>query len=125
VFQQYYESDILSGYSPSTISWIPSLQIFFMMGMGPFVGEIYDHFGPKWLILIGSIMHVFGVMMTSLGTEYYQILLAQGLCSALGASAIFQPGKQPSLSSSHDILTGQLSPAPPAGSTNAAVSPSA
>lgn len=36
-------------------------------------------------------MHVFGIMMTSLGTEYYQILLAQGLCSAIGVSAIFQP----------------------------------
>ncbi|KIX04843.1 uncharacterized protein Z518_05714 [Rhinocladiella mackenziei CBS 650.93] len=58
---------------------------------GPVVGTLYDHFGPRWLILIGSILHVFGIMMTSLGTEYYQILLAQGLCSAIGVSAIFQP----------------------------------
>lgn len=34
-------------------------------------------------------MHVFGLMMTSLSTEYYQFILAQGICSALGASAIF------------------------------------
>lgn len=54
-------------------------------------------------------MHVFGVMMASLGTEYYQILLAQGVCSAIGVSAIFQPGtygffgphtQQPSLAGS-------------------------
>ncbi|KAF7557994.1 hypothetical protein G7Z17_g280 [Cylindrodendrum hubeiense] len=90
VFQEYYQNTLLSDYSPSTISWIPSLQIFFMMGMGPFVGTIYDHFGPRWLLLIGSLLHIFGIMMASLGTEYYQILLAQGLCSALGTSAIFQ-----------------------------------
>lgn len=30
-------------------------------------------------------------MMTSLGTQYWQILLAQGVCSAIGVSAIFQP----------------------------------
>lgn len=30
-------------------------------------------------------------MMASLGTEYYQILLAQGVCSGIGVSAIFQP----------------------------------
>jgi MFS family permease len=40
----------------------------------------------------GSFFHVFGIMMASLGTKYYQILLA-GVCSAVGASAIFQPCK--------------------------------
>ncbi|KAK7418598.1 hypothetical protein QQZ08_011182 [Neonectria magnoliae] len=91
VFQEYYQNNLLSQYSASTISWIPSLQILFMMGMGPFVGMVYDHYGPRWLLLIGSFLHVFGIMMASLGTEHYQILLAQGLCSAIGVSAIFQP----------------------------------
>ncbi|KAH8658511.1 major facilitator superfamily transporter [Xylariales sp. PMI_506] len=91
VFQEYYESDLLSGYSPSTVSWIPSLQIFFMMVLGPFVGAVYDHFGPRWLLLIGSFLHVFGIVMASISREYYQILLSQGFCSAIGVSAIFQP----------------------------------
>ncbi|KIW20635.1 hypothetical protein PV08_01211 [Exophiala spinifera] len=91
VFQEYYQNVLLSQYSPSTISWIPSLQIFFMMGMGPVIGVIYDHYGPRWLLLGGTFLHVFGVMMASLGKEYYQILLAQGVCSAIGVSAIFQP----------------------------------
>ncbi|VUC28136.1 unnamed protein product [Clonostachys rosea] len=91
VFQEYYQTTLLSNYSASTIAWIPSLQIFFMMGMGPIVGTLYDNFGPRWLILIGSLLHVFGIMMTSLGSQYWQILLAQGVCSAIGVSAIFQP----------------------------------
>lgn len=32
-FQEYYQTGPLRDYSPSTISWIPSLQIFFMMAM--------------------------------------------------------------------------------------------
>ncbi|EXJ96412.1 hypothetical protein A1O1_01538 [Capronia coronata CBS 617.96] len=91
VFQKYYQNELLRDYSPSTISWIPSLQIFFIMGMGPFVGALYDSFGPKWLLLTGSVVHIFGIMMASLATKYYQLLLAQGLCSAIGVSAIFQP----------------------------------
>jgi hypothetical protein len=58
---------------------------------GPFVGALYDNYGPRWLLIGGSFLHVFGIMMTSLGTDYYQILLAQGVCSGLGVSAIFQP----------------------------------
>lgn len=67
------------------ISFADSLQ------QGPFVGVIYDRYGPRWLTLVGSVLHVLGIMMTSLATEYYQILLAQGVCSSLGAACIFQP----------------------------------
>ncbi|GAB0133137.1 hypothetical protein EsDP_00001552 [Epichloe bromicola] len=120
-FQQFYQHELLSSYSASTIAWIPSLQIFFMSAMvstalsltsplgffislwtfetagltvmekGPLVGTLYDKYGPRQLVFWGSILHVFGLMMCSLGTQYYQILLAQGVCSAIGVSAIFQP----------------------------------
>lgn len=32
-FQEYYQNVLLPEYSPSTIAWIPSLQLFFMMAM--------------------------------------------------------------------------------------------
>ncbi|CAI9637454.1 unnamed protein product [Alternaria burnsii] len=90
-FQQYYQTELLQQYSPGTISWIPSLQIFFMFAMGPIVGRIYDCYGPRYLIFVGSFLHVFGLMMTSISTEYYQIMLSQSVCSAIGVSLIFQP----------------------------------
>ncbi|CAI4215868.1 unnamed protein product [Parascedosporium putredinis] len=90
-FQEFYQNNFLSNYSPSTIAWIPSLQLFFQMGMGPIIGALYDNFGPRYLVIGGSFLHVFGLMMASLSTKYYQILLAQGVCSAIGVAAIFQP----------------------------------
>ncbi|KAL6898522.1 MFS general substrate transporter [Trichoderma evansii] len=90
-FQDYYETTILKDYSTSTVSWIPSLQIFFMMALGPLIGLIYDKYGPRQLIIVGTFLHVFGLMMTSISTQYYQILLSQGVCSAIGVSAIYQP----------------------------------
>lgn len=56
---------------------------------GPLYGKIYDNYGPRYLLLAGSFLHVFGLMMTSLSTQYYQILLSQGICSSLGSSAVF------------------------------------
>lgn len=56
---------------------------------GPIFGTLFDSYGPRWILLGGTFFHVFGLMMASLSTEYYQFILAQGLCSPLGASAIF------------------------------------
>ncbi|KAB8070615.1 major facilitator superfamily domain-containing protein [Aspergillus leporis] len=91
IFQEYYERNTLKQYSASTISWIPSLQVFFMLASGPIIGYLYDRYGPRYILLFGSFLHVFGLMMTSISKEYYQFLLAQGICSAIGAAAIFQP----------------------------------
>ena len=56
---------------------------------GPVFGKVFDNYGPRYLLLFGTFGHVFGLMMTSLSTQYYQILLSQGVVSALGASAVF------------------------------------
>ena len=58
---------------------------------GPFIGKLYDNYGPRYILLVGSFLHVFGLMMASVSTQYYQFILAQGICSPLGASAIFYP----------------------------------
>ncbi|KAF2476190.1 MFS general substrate transporter [Lindgomyces ingoldianus] len=89
VFQNYYQRNQLSQYSPSTISWISSCEIFVMFIPGPIVGFSFDNYGPKWLLVIGTFFHVFGLMMTSLCKEYYQFILAQGICSPLGLNCIF------------------------------------
>jgi MFS family permease len=91
VFQNYYETELLVGYAPSTIAWIGSLEVFFMFLFGPLIGVLYDNFGPRWLLLFGSVTEVFGLMMTSLSTKYYQLILAQGICASVGASFIFYP----------------------------------
>ncbi|KAI0016491.1 major facilitator superfamily domain-containing protein [Xylariomycetidae sp. FL0641] len=89
VFQDYYEHALLAGYSPSQISWIPSLQLFALSGLAPFAGMFFDGHGPRLLVALGSFLVVFGTMMQSLATEYYQVLLSQSVCAGLGMSMIF------------------------------------
>jgi hypothetical protein len=91
VFQDYYQTHQLREYSPSQIAWIPSLQIFFMLAGGPFVGKVFDDYGPHHLLFAGTFFHVFGLMMTSVSKKYYQFLLSQAICSAIGASCVFYP----------------------------------
>lgn len=61
----------------------------------PVFGKVYDNYGPTPLLYIGAFAHVVGLMMTSLAREYYQFILAQSLCSALGAAAVFYAGNNP------------------------------
>ncbi|KAH9218330.1 major facilitator superfamily domain-containing protein, partial [Leptodontidium sp. 2 PMI_412] len=90
-FQQYYEVGPLKDYSSSTIAWIPSLQLFFLFALGPVAGVLFDKYGPRPLIIGGTILHVFGLMMASLAKTYYQFMLSQGVCSAIGVAFLYTP----------------------------------
>ncbi|KAK7736717.1 hypothetical protein SLS53_006927 [Cytospora paraplurivora] len=89
IFQEYYESGPLSEYSTSTISWITSMEVWGMIFFGLVFGRLFDLYGPRWLLILGTIFYVFGLMMTSLSYQYYQIFLAQGVCAAIASSAVF------------------------------------
>ncbi|KAM5462374.1 hypothetical protein MauCBS54593_008039 [Microsporum audouinii] len=91
LFQAEYETNQLKKYSPSTVSWITSMEFFFMLFMSPLAGRMFDNYGPRLPVAIGTFMHVFGLMMTSLSKEYYQFALSQSVCSGIGASLIFTP----------------------------------
>ena len=81
--------DQLREYSASTVAWIPSVETFFMLFTGIFAGACFDRFGPRYLLIFGTFMHVFGLMMASISKEYYQFMLSQGVCSSIGASCVF------------------------------------
>jgi MFS family permease len=89
VFQTIYENDQLRNYSPSAVGWILSLQTFFMFASAPISGRLFDTYGPRYPLFAGSTLHVFGVMMMSLSTQYYQFILSQSLCTGVGAGMIF------------------------------------
>jgi hypothetical protein len=57
-----------------------------MFAGGTFAGKVFDDYGPRYLLVAGTFFHVFGLMMISISKTYYQILLNQAICSAIGAS---------------------------------------
>lgn len=91
VFQTYYQDSLLPSYSASSISWIGTVQGFLLFLVGVFVGPIFDKGYLKTLIAIGSFLVVFGLMMTSLSTKYYQVFLVHGLAVGTGCAFLFLP----------------------------------
>ncbi|KAI5467238.1 major facilitator superfamily domain-containing protein [Mariannaea sp. PMI_226] len=92
VFQTYYENHLLNNMTPSAISWIGSIQMFFLMSVGIIIGPLYDAGHCHALLLVGSFLVVFGFMMTSLCQTYWQVMLAHGVCVGLGTSFLSIPG---------------------------------
>ncbi|KAF2164712.1 hypothetical protein M409DRAFT_25106 [Zasmidium cellare ATCC 36951] len=92
VYQTYYELDLLRTSSASDISWIGSFQVFLLMFGGFLVGPLYDMGYVRHIVAVGGFFVVFGQMMLSLCTSYWQVFLAQGLTQGLGATMLFHPG---------------------------------
>ncbi|TGO53860.1 hypothetical protein BCON_0116g00040 [Botryotinia convoluta] len=90
-FQTFYENDLLSHESPSNISWIGSIQAFLLLLVGVFTGPLFDAGLFRPLLCTGTFMVVFGMMMTSISTSYWQIVLAQAMCMGIGLGCLFVP----------------------------------
>ncbi|RWA14384.1 hypothetical protein EKO27_g753 [Xylaria grammica] len=89
VFQDYYEAHFLHDYSPSEISWILSIQAFFVSASAPFAGVFFDRNGPHLLVGLGSVLIILGLFTLSVSTQYYQIFLSQSVSCGLGMGMIF------------------------------------
>lgn len=77
--------------SPSDIAWIGTVQGFILLLVGIITGPIYDLGYFRALIMSGTFLLVFGMMMLSIADQYYQIFLAQAIVAGLGAGCLFVP----------------------------------
>ncbi|KAI8255601.1 hypothetical protein K4K53_007902 [Colletotrichum sp. SAR 10_77] len=89
IFQTFYR-DYLSR-PASDISWIGSMQVFFLFVVGVFTGRLTDAGYFRTVFGIGSALVVLGSLTASFATEYWQLFLSQGLCIGLGMGGLFCP----------------------------------
>jgi MFS family permease len=91
IFEQYYQSHLLSSQSASQISWLGSFNVFWLFGFTLVVGYLNDKHGPRILLRVGSVIMLFALFMTSLCKSYWQLFLAQGFLFGIGLSCVILP----------------------------------
>ncbi|OAX31165.1 MFS general substrate transporter [Rhizopogon vinicolor AM-OR11-026] len=93
VYQDFYTQHYLINETPSAISWIGSLSAFLMLSVGVISGSLYDGGYFYHLIIAGSLLQSFSLFMLSLAkpNQYYQIFLAQSVCSGLASGLLYIP----------------------------------
>ena len=87
VFQTYY-TDTMSE-SESTISWIGSVQTWTIFAVGVFAGRALDAGLCFPAFLIGSMLQIIGIFTTSFCKDFWQLILAQGLCTGIGCGIVY------------------------------------
>lgn len=68
------------------------MQAFLLIFIGVCTGPAFDAGFFRPLIFTGTFLMVFGTMMLSISSTYWQVLLAQAVCVGLGAGCLFVPG---------------------------------
>ncbi|KAI5863649.1 MFS general substrate transporter [Durotheca rogersii] len=88
-FQAYYTTVLPQ--SPSTVSWIGSVQIWFCLIISVFSGRLLDAglFLPTFLV--GAVIQVVGMFLMSISTQYWSLMLTQGVLTGIGSGIFFTP----------------------------------
>lgn len=68
------------------------MQGFLILATLTITGPLFDRGYARSLTCVGSVLVVFGMMMTSLVQEYWQALLSQGFCIGFGHGCLFIVG---------------------------------
>lgn len=77
----------MEGASMPTFNHVP----FVTFAVALLAGSLFGRGFMRHLMVVGSIMVIFGQMMLSLSKEYYQVVLSQGFCTGIGAGLIYVP----------------------------------
>ncbi|PYH41078.1 putative MFS transporter [Aspergillus saccharolyticus JOP 1030-1] len=91
IYEAYYKSTFLHAESASNIARIGSLHAFFMFSAGLISGPLMDRYGPRIILIPCSLLFILSIMLTSLCTEYYQFLLAQGILGGFMNGLTYTP----------------------------------
>lgn len=88
VFQTYYRNVLLESTKPFVIARIGSIQIFLIMLIGVCAGWLIDAGYLQFILIVGTLITTLGMLMLSLCTKYWQILLAQAFCVGIGSGLL-------------------------------------
>lgn len=89
VYQLHYTDTL--GLPSAQVSWIGSIQVFLSLAVCTPSGRLADAGYARATVIVGCALAVLGILMTSFATAYWQLFLAQGICTGLGLGLAFMP----------------------------------
>lgn len=93
-FQSYYHATLLANEaSNASIAWIGTLTSFLLcaspLAWGPVFDRVKSDSMLRAVVTTATAVVVTGLVATSICTDYWQLVLAQGLCCGIGGGMLF------------------------------------
>ena len=79
------------GWNRASISSVFSVNMVFFAIALSLAGKLYDRYGPRWVILVSTLLLAGGYMCTTLVRSLWQFHLFYGILAALGAAGASVP----------------------------------
>ena len=86
--QDYWNLNQLSNYTPRDIGWIPSVFVYLSLGLGIAIGPLFDRFGPKWILYIGTSSYIVMIFLLAECRLYWQFLLCLGFLGGIAGACL-------------------------------------
>ncbi len=90
--QDYWRHHQLKEYTARDIGWIPSVFTYLALGLGIWVGPLFDRYGPRILTVGGSVFYIISIFILAECKKYWQFMLCLGLVGGVSAALITTAG---------------------------------
>lgn len=89
LFQSHWEAFL--NRSSSNIAWVGSLQLSLLFFIGTLSGRAMDAGYFRLLLTLGCSLQLLGIFATSAVTQFWQLVLSQGIAQGIGNGLLFTP----------------------------------
>ncbi|KAB8199768.1 major facilitator superfamily domain-containing protein [Aspergillus parasiticus] len=86
--QDYISTHQLSEYSVSDVGWITAVLVFLTLFLGVQVGPLFDRYGPRILLICGSLGSFTSYILLAQCCEYWHFMLCLGVLGGVSAAVI-------------------------------------
>lgn len=90
-YQAYLSTHQLRDSSEGSIAWIFGVYAFLSFFCGIQIGPLFDAYGPRLLIFIGSVFLMAAQLLLAQCSVYWHFMLCFGVVGGIGTSLIFTP----------------------------------
>lgn len=79
IFSAHWSKNQLKDYTSRDIGWIPAVHVFLSLFLGVQIGPLFDRYGPRWILAIGSVVYVGAIFTMAECSKYWHFMVVYGI----------------------------------------------
>ncbi|KAK2739394.1 hypothetical protein FQN55_009467 [Onygenales sp. PD_40] len=86
--QDYMSTHQLAEYTVRDVGWITALFVFITLFLGVHVGPLFDRYGPRYLLMVGTSMSFLSYMLLAECSKYWHFIVSMGLIGGVACAIV-------------------------------------